>query len=140
MELDRTISIRDGAVTVGVLPEEYAQYGDAVVFLAQFIQTIIDGDHEAYNACFSDAYLETHAKQNIFTPQKLYNILLCEIEREEVTQNGISHTVYTYSVEYMIRRNNGTFRRDIGSDAVRPQYLIISDQKGEMKIDNILAK
>ena len=31
----------------------------------------------------------------------------------------------TYKLDYMIYRNDGTFRRDIGSDAIRSQYLVL---------------
>lgn len=140
MELNRYISVSDGAVKTVLEQDNYAEYGDTVVFLAGYIQTIIDGDHEAYNACFSEEYWKTHEKQNIFTPQKVYNVLLTKCEEETVTENGESYTAYTYLVEYMIYRNNGTFRRDIGSDAIGPQYLILTDRDHTIKIDNILSR
>ena len=31
----------------------------------------------------------------------------------------------TYRLEYMIHRNDGTFRRDVGSDASRPQDITV---------------
>ena len=40
-------------------------------------------------------------------------------------------------VEYMIRQNNGTFRTDVGSDAIRKQGVVMTDREGELLIDAI---
>ena len=48
----------------------------------------------------------------------------------------------TYRVDYMIRKNNGTFRRDVGSDAIRPQYvvLLVSPDGSDIAIENVYTR
>jgi hypothetical protein len=57
--------------------------------------------------------------------------------REEVNEEGQSYNREIYVVEYMIRQNNGTFRTDVGSDAIRKQLVVVTDREGEMRIDTV---
>ena len=51
-----------------------------------------------------------------------------------------SYSEYVYVVEYKIHENNGTYRKDIESDANRPQYFVINDSTGELLIMDIFSK
>ena len=73
----------------------------------------------------------------MFTAQKLYNIVITLISSEEISQDGQKYDQYTYSLEYMICKNNGTFRTDVGSDASRKQAVVVTDREGKMLIDVI---
>ena len=42
-----------------------------------------------------------------------------------------------YMVEYMIYRNNGTFRDDMGSDAILPLLFTLNREGESLKIDSI---
>jgi hypothetical protein len=54
----------------------------------------------------------------------------------EETANGALRV--TYRLEYRIHRNNGTYRRDVGSDAVRPEYLTLTkEETGSFRIFDI---
>ena len=104
---------------------------EALLLLYKFIEYIKDGDHEGYNDCFSANYFESHERQGEFTKQKIYDIVITEIPNE-------SDKEYTFSIEYRIRHNNGSLRKDIGSDQSKKQYVKISPQgNSELLIDDI---
>ena len=139
MDLDRQIYYADPytGVTVSLKPDSYWEYGDGVELLCHMIETIIAGDHEKYNRFFSDAYFDVEAEKEEFTAQKLYNITITLQTREEVTEEGKTFDREIYVVEYMIRQNNGTFRTDVGSDAIRKQLIVLTNREGEMRIDTV---
>ena len=56
---------------------------------------------------------------------------------EQINNDGIIYTEYVLIVEYKIHENNGSFRKDIESDASRPQYFVINNSTGEFKVMNI---
>ena len=133
MGLDRSIYYReaDTGVTVAVVPEDYDKYDASVRFMVDFVNYIIAGDAEGYNFCFEESYFEVEGQERkeAFTMQKLYNIVITKISK---TDDG-----YLFTLEYMIRNNNGTFRTDIGSDASRKQYITLSEKTGELLIERI---
>ncbi len=139
MGLDRGIYYCDPGtgVTVEIIKNEYDNYNDAVKLMYDFINYIIAGDAESYNACFSESYYQDgeNQKKEAFTMQKLYNIKITKIAETVSDSTGVSK--YVYTLEYMIRQNNGTFRTDVGSDASRTQYITITDTSGKPLIDSI---
>ena len=141
MDLDRQIYYADPytGVTVSLKPDSYWEHGDGVELLCHMIEAIIAGDHEKYNRFFSDAYFDVEDEKQEFTAQKLYNITITLHSREEVTEEGNTFEREIYVVEYMIRQNNGTFRTDVGSDAIRKQLIVVTDREGEMRIDTVSA-
>ena len=139
MDLDRQIYYADPytGVTVSVDRDSYWEHGDGFELLCHMIESIIAGDHEKYNSFFSDAYFEVEDEKEQFTPQKLYNITITLHSTEQINEEGASYTSEIYIVEYMIRQNNGTFRTDVGSDAIRKQLVVVTDREGEMRIDTV---
>jgi hypothetical protein len=139
MDLDRQIYYADPytGVTVSLKSDSYWEHGDGVELLCHMIESIIAGNHEKYNRFFSDAYFDVEPEKEPFTPQKLYNITITLQSREEVTEEGMTYDREIYVVEYMIRQNNGTFRTDVGSDAIRKQLIVLTDREGEMRIDTV---
>lgn len=135
MEKDRQIYYKKGPVSVAVRPEELADYNDAVLFFVEYFATVIDGDTETYNRFFSENYYRTGKPYVEFAPQMLYDILIEEL-MEEKRQDGGNR--WTFRVEYKIHRNDGTFRNDMESDAVRPLFYVLEgDPTGDVKIDAI---
>ncbi len=131
LELDRYLYFKNGNETVGVLESNRDTFGDEILFFEKYFDTIISGDSEAYNALFTEEYYKSHEMTEEFTPQMLYGM---EIELlGENEENGI--LTFAFNVSYKIFQNNGTFRNDIYSDAVRPIYVEISDAEGEFKIN-----
>ena len=118
-------------VTKAITNENRSEFNAQVLFLYQYVQLIIAGDEDAYNACFSEDYFKDADPQGPFSPQMLHNIKIRYYMRE-------SANVVTYRLDYMIYRNDGTFRRDIGSDVSRYQLITVrTDGNGEIWIDEI---
>lgn len=139
MDLNRYITFSDGVISTALDEGEYAEQDEDVRFMIGYIQSIIAGDAETYNACFSEQYYTQNKPLDRFTMQKLYEIKLTRAETQTVENGEGEYTTHGYIVEYMIRHNNGTFRRDLGSDSIRAQYLVISDREGTWKIDNTIT-
>ncbi len=135
MELDRAVHYKNGSVTILIPDEEMDNYNAAVRFFGEYFKTIIAGDVETYNTYFTDAYYEEYEPYVSFAPQMIYNI---EIEQLRETPNDDGSTTYAFNVTYMIYRNDGTFRNDMGSDAAKKLYYeLIEDRNGNVKINYI---
>lgn len=137
MGLDRQIYYADlqTGVTISLSEATYAEQGEAVELLCHMIESIIAGDHETYNTFFSEQYLEREGEKDMFTAQKLYCITITELSSEDVQTEEGKYEQYTFSLEYMICQNNGTFRTDVGSDAIRKQAVVVTNREGRMLID-----
>jgi hypothetical protein len=134
MELDRRIHTRRGAETVPVETAEDARLeGEAIAFFARYFEIVTAGDASAYNSLFTDTYYKRVLPYERFAPQKIYNIILEEVERTE----DIAGDSFVYYVSYAIHENDGTFRRDIPSDAVRTLVFSLVPENGTLKIDAI---
>jgi len=134
MSLDHSLYYTFGNETMGLTPEEYADYGPAVSFFGNYFQTIIAGDAETYNTFFTDNYYKTNKPYAMFAPQMLYDMRIVKL-REEAKDDGT--TIYAFNVEYKIHRNDGTFRNDMGSDASKVLYYELIGYNNVVKIDRI---
>ena len=125
-------------VTTGVDLNKIDKYSSEIIFMLDYVQDIINGDHESYNSRFSEEYYETHEPLERFTMQKVYDVLITQKETETVTdtKTGNDYTKYLIVLEYKIYENNGSFRRDIGNGS-RKQYFTITDKTGTLLIDSI---
>lgn len=104
-----------------------------LTLIRAYLDSLIGGDAEGCRSLFTVSALNA-APISEFAQQMLYRIEIRLITQE--TENGAKRV--TYRLDYMIHRNNGTYRRDVGSDAVRPEYLtIIEIADGEYRIDGI---
>ena len=137
MGYDRMIYYYDPqtGVSEGLLEDQYEAYGKEVVFLCSFIESIIAGDADRYNAMFSDAYYRENAPKEAFSMQKLYDIRIAPYTKTE----GMDESTQIYMLDYKIRRNNGSFRSDIDSDGSRTQYIYLKEYNGEYRIDRIVS-
>ncbi|MBQ9760617.1 MAG: hypothetical protein IJW16_04655 [Clostridia bacterium] len=103
-----------------------------------YLQSIIHGDADTYNSFFNAVYYESHEKEAPFAQQMLYNMAIYSYSEESLERG---EKLYTYQLDYMIMQNNGTFRTDIGSDMIRPQYLVLHRYAdGTVKIENLVIK
>ena len=148
LALDRRPYFCDEAtgVTISIEDEELSKQDAGFRLLYDMVQCIIKGDNKGYNALFSSNYyaVEENLPEEEFTMQQIYDIKFTKVRISEQTDGEINYTQYEYEVEYKIRKNNGTFRTDIGSDAARTQYFVMSDStkvNGEqvVLIDRILG-
>lgn len=140
LELNRYITVVDGPISVTVTDGDYLSHGEVVAFLAEkYIDSIIKGEAETYNSCFSEEYYRDNEPLERFTMQQLHNITLTLEDTEKIEDGEGEYMLYGYRVEYMIHCNNGSFRYDLHSDSIRPQYLVISDRTGEYLIDKVIT-
>ena len=122
LDLDRQVYYSELGTTTSITDENRDEFDPSVLFLNDYIQSIIAGDSVRYNGFFSQSYFEECEAQAPFTPQMLYRIVVTYLATEE---DASGSKLITYQLEYMIFENDGSFRRDIGSDASRPQHLTL---------------
>lgn len=136
MSLNHIISYKSGPLTISVNPEEYASVDPVLDFLTKLIETMKNGDFEAYESYFSDEYRQKNLLPEKFTMQRIYNVTIEKIS-EGRRSNGEAQLVYM--LDFMINKNNGSLRSDIDSDSSKPWYLTITTDNEQYKIDNILT-
>ena len=140
MELIRGEGIRycdmRSNITVSIDENTIDNYGDDVRFFWDFLQNIVNGDKDAYNAMFSKDYFKQNSPKEAFTMQKIYDVQISKYSAEDIETSNGNYTKFIYTVEYRILKNNGTFRNDIG-DGSRLQYITITNKSGEYLIDSI---
>lgn len=144
MELDRTINFAKkswGTSETVFNDDEAVKCGPAFNTIYHMVGYIISGNHEGYNSCFSKNYYRYTTPVGRFTKQKLYNIVITEITTtDKVDEDGNPYVEYYYTLEYMIRHNNGSLRNDMGSDCVKTQHLYLSEsESGEVLIDKMFT-
>ena len=140
MSYDRTVNllIEASGISETITEEDRAGYNEAINLLYSMIEYITIGNAEAYNSCFSSIYFSKADPIARFTKQKIYNITIIEVSQsEKADETGNIYTEYYYKLDYMIRHNNGSLRKDVGSDGIKTQHIILSDRTGDVLIDTI---
>jgi len=136
---NRYIEYKRGAVSVLITNDNFDEYGRPLVFFNEYFNAVINGDVEKYNAFFSEDYKnEDNKRFEGFTMQRIYNITV-ELLSETVIEEGkyYGYNRYIFKVSYMILRNDGTFRDDMGSDGSVPLNFEILDDKKNIFINSI---
>ncbi|MBE6606954.1 MAG: hypothetical protein E7633_00155 [Ruminococcaceae bacterium] len=148
MDLDRLMYYTNGNETFQVIdnPEDF---GKCCVLFYNYFENLKRGDYKRYYALFTDEYEEEYGNTNPFTkrelkytPQKIYNIRVTLIqstflENGDADGNYVGSTVHYFNVEYAIKDNNGTYRRDILSDQSRSIVFEILETNGKVLINDI---
>ncbi len=123
MSRDRKVYYCDDPSGVGVTVEVNENSSDVgAAFLYFYINVIESGDEALYNSLFRTDYFKENEPQAAFSPQMLYDILICY---NSTSTDAEGNTVKSYFLEYKICDNDGSFRRDIGSDMSRAQFVSI---------------
>ena len=137
LSLDRKIYYSDGSGMETSIEEDNAhEFDNNVIFLYKYLQTIVAGDCGAYNACFNETYYQSNSPMGVFNPQMLYGARITYHSRT----NDDKGILVTYRVEYMIHRNDGSFRRDILSDASLPQYITLrNNSEYDISIEKVVT-
>jgi len=130
---NRWLTYAEGGMSLTLVDEDYASYGDAVVMFADYFLALMKGDAEWVNSFYTDSYFETHDRYTAITMQKIYDMKVEIIEQKD---NGNTIT-YIYRVTYKIMENDGTFRNDMVSDAERAQYYYLTDDGNHVQIYDV---
>ena len=135
--LDRNIYYADGSGLKESIEESKSKnYGDGFAVVYNVILAIMNGDAETYNNYIGKDEL----KKDEFTQQQLYEIVITKDSQSgQTSASGKIYNQYTFTVEYMIHENNGTFRTDFGSDEIKKQYFVVTNQSGKYLVDNIIG-
>ena len=125
----------DGSGRTAVLSED-ENFDAKVRFLEGYLNCLILGDETALRALCTENYLKRNEIPD-FTQQMLYDMHLYYYSTE-VQQDG--GQLVTYRLEYKFYQNNGTYRRDVGSDGSKPEYLVlwVSADGTNIKINDIV--
>lgn len=118
--------------TTSIDEERVEEFAPEVLFLRDFLQIMMRADVNAYNACFNEIYYKTHKKQADFSQQMIYEAEI-RFAGEEDGKNG--EKIATYYLLYKLYENDGSLRRDVGSDAVVPMRIVLrTTATGEISI------
>ena len=137
LDKNRDLIYTEGGVT-RVISENHAYYGAGVEFFYRYFLALMCGDADMLNSLYREEYFADHDRFADFTMQKVYNIeieKLSETLLEEGAYAGCKR--YTFRVAYMILDNNGTFRRDVGSDAAVPEIFELLEDETSLKIYSV---
>ena len=143
MSMNRTISYTEGAMTT-IITEENNEFGALGQFFLTYFGALEDGDAQRFNSLFTDAYFaeEDNEPYERFTMQKIHDIeitMTSSYAFEEGSEyEGI--TRYTFKFSYLIMRNDGTFRRDMPSNAAVPQILEVLYDGESYKINSVIKQ
>ena len=127
-----------GGMTECITAENYSEYGPLVEFFGEYFDSLKAGDTDTYISLHSDRFFENNYKPYQIAPQRLYNIrieLIASARVDDPEYGNVEKAIVETS--YMIMKNDGTFRSDIGSDSSRKQYLEIVYDDNNVFIDAV---
>lgn len=130
----------DGSNTVAVDKSTYVSVGgNGLKFMADYVDTIISGDHEKLNSMFTDDYFKDHKKYSAFPQQKLFEVRITKYSYLAPEYQNSNIRDYYYIISYRIYRNDGLFRDDIDDSCELPQLLkLLLYPDGTIKIDDVI--
>ncbi len=127
-DYDRRIYYLDGPIRSELLPDEDLPM-PALSPIVNMISIIIEGDSDAYNSLFTFWYITEKGMQAPFTAQKPYNI--------EITYVGPSNGGWLFKLNYCLKDNDGTLRKDVLSDMSRTLNITVIEVNGAYYIESI---
>ena len=101
-----------------------------VIFFSLYFHALEQGDADSLNDLLSDKL----DKYEPFTMQRVYAKEVKYLYDEKIDDNTYS---VTYSLDNHIMKNDGSFRRDIGSDMSRTQYVTLCYNAEDVWIEDI---
>ncbi len=118
LKKDRTLHYTD-SMGQGWFIDDNSSCGDiGAVFFRLYFLALEQGDADAFN----DMYKKELGTYTAFTPQRVYSKELVYLTDGKIDDDTF---FITYSLDYNIMKNDGSFRRDIGSDMSRTQYITL---------------
>ena len=116
--------------------EDYETASKECKFFLDYFHTVINGDYDSLPDYYVEGYFSQKPK---FTMQMIYEpyVIFHSVSTEKI--DGVEQTLYNFSVQYRIFRNNGTFRQGVSSNTAVPQiYQLIKTSDGSYRIYRIL--
>ncbi len=108
--------------TTSIDADRESEFAPEVLFLRDFLEIMMHADVNAYNNCFNEIYYKKHEKQGVFSQQMIYEAEI-RFAVEETAANG--EKTSTYYLFYKLYQNDGSLRRDVGSDAIVPMRVVL---------------
>lgn len=108
--------------TTSIDADREDEFAPEVLYLRDFIEIMMHADLDAYNGCFNEIYYKNHKKQTPFSQQMIYEAEI-RFASEEKAENGERTAIYY--LFYKLYENDGSLRRDVGSDAVVPMRVVL---------------
>ena len=140
MQQDRRVWVSAGALSAPIDDEVYEDV-PLYVFFEGYFNALKAGDAAALRACYTDECARALKLPARITQQRVYDILLTLVSTAERSDDaGFKYTESVFLFEYKIMKNDGTFRGDLESGAVRAQLVTLSEYPGEVKISDVIGK
>lgn len=108
--------------TTSIDADREEEFTPEVLYLRDFLLIMMHADVDAYNNCFNEIYYKKHQKVERFSQQMIYEAEI-RFASEEKAANG--ERTATYYLRYKLYQNDGSLRRDVGSDAVVPMRIVL---------------
>ncbi len=121
--------------------EEYLNKGGkGLLFMANYVNAVIAGDHETLNKMFTDSFLKENGLYEDFTEQRLYDIKIKKYHYANPKYENSNIKDEYYIITYKIDRNDGLFRDDIGQEGELAQlFEVFIFDDGTVLADNIIS-
>lgn len=107
---------------IGRTTDNLEDFPREALYLRDFLQIMMRADIDAYNNCFNEIYYKKHEKQAAFSQQMIYGAEI-RFAATETAANG--EKTSTYYLFYKLYQNDGSLRRDVGSDAIVPMRIVL---------------
>ena len=118
--------------TTSIDADREEEFTPETLYLRDFLLIMMRADIDAYNNCFNEIYYKKHKEQEQFSQQMIYEAEI-RFAGEEKAANGEKTTIYY--LFYKLYENDGSLRRDVGSDAVVPMRVVLrTTPTGEISI------
>ena len=135
---NRSVAYTDGNMTLTITDGDFSRFPLQLAFMNDYLQNIINGRVDEFNAQHSEVYYEKYEPKDSFTMQKLYNIEVELLESYEMTVSASAIRYDEYLVSYMIKNPNGTFRNDLPEESYVPQIIKVrTEGNGTILIDDV---
>ncbi len=136
---DRRVWVNDGALSAPINDEDYSD-NQLYIFFEKYFTALQTGDIGSLKECYSDEMLSVMKLPSKLSMQRVYDIMLHYQSSEQKTDaSGIVYEEYVYKFEYKIMKNDGVFRRDLESDAIRPQFITVSVYFDKIYISDVIS-
>ena len=118
--------------TTSIDADREDEFTPETLYLRDFLLIMMHAEVDAYNNCFNEIYYKKNERKESFSQQMIYEAEI-RFASEEDGKNG--EKITTCYLFYKLYENDGSLRRDVGSDAVIPMRIVLrTTAVGEISI------